>query len=106
MSTINNSAFNKRITYFFIILPDTILHFSNYLNENSLKGHRVRILDNIYNIGITEFTKNINKNEIYKNLIEFNKEKELDEWIISGLTKKEQDDIFQSENENETIDSP
>ena len=79
MSTINNSAFNKRITYFFIILPDTILHFSNYLNENSLKGHRVRILDNIYNIGITEFTKNINKNEIYKNLIEFNKEKELDE---------------------------
>ena len=59
MSTINNSAFNKRITYFFIILPDTINHFSNYLNENSLKGNRVRILASIFNCGITDFTKNI-----------------------------------------------
>ena len=106
MSTINNSAINKKITYFFIILPNTILHFSNYLNENSLKGQRVRILSNIFNIGITEFTKNINQNETYKELLEFEKAKEIDEWIISGLSKKEQDELFNSDSENEINDSP
>ena len=100
------STINKKITYFFIVLPDTILHFSNYLNENSLKGQRVRILTDIFNNGITEFTKNVNQNEIYKNLLEFEKAKEIDEWIISGLNKKEQDELFNSDSENELIDSP
>ena len=100
------STINKKISYFFIVLPDTILHFSNYLNENSLKGQRVRILADIFNNGITEFKKNINKNEAYKNLLEFENAKEIDEWIISGLTKKEQDELFNSDSENELIDSP
>jgi len=111
MSTINysndnNKAIYKKITYFFIILPDTILHFSNYLNENSSKGNRIRILADIFNNGITEFTKNLNENEIFKQLLEFEKAKELDEWIISGLTKKDQDELFNSDSENELNDSP
>jgi hypothetical protein len=56
--------------YLFIVLPDTILHFSNYLHEMSSKGHRVRILSNIFNLGITEFTKNINQNDTFKQFLE------------------------------------
>jgi len=94
------------ITKLFIFLPDTINFFSDYINDNSAKGARVRYLLNIYNNGITEFTKNINTNDIGKKLIEFEKVKELDEWIISGLSKKEQDEIFNSESEDEITDSP
>jgi hypothetical protein len=92
------------INNFFNWLPETILNFSYYITENSGKGDRIRLLIEILKKGPNEFLKN----ESSKKLLEFTKPIELDEWIISGLTKKEQDDIFHSdyENENETIDSP
>jgi hypothetical protein len=90
------------INNFFNWLPETILNFSYHITENSDKGNRIRLLIEILKKGPIEFSKN----ESSKKLLEFTSPIELDEWIISGLTKKEQDDIFHSESENETIDSP
>ena len=90
------------VNNFFNWLPKTIFYFSYYITEKSGKGDRIRLLIEILKNGQIEFLNN----EFSTKLLEFTSPIELDEWIISGLTKKEQDDFFHSEYENETIDSP
>jgi hypothetical protein len=90
------------VNNFFDWLPKTIFYFSYYITEKSGKGDRIRLLIEIFKNGPIEFLNN----EFSTKLLEFTSPIELDEWIISGLTKKEQDDVFHSEYENETIDSP
>jgi hypothetical protein len=97
---------STEISRLFIWLPGTITHFTHYLNDNSGKGDRIRYINKIFNEGITVFTKNLENDNIGKLILEFNKPKELDEWIISGLTKKEQDELFNSESEDDINDSP
>ena len=94
------------INKFFEWLPDTILNFAYCLNENSEKEKRVKLLKQILLLGQLEFEKVIKENNSFKMLLEFERQKELDEWVISGLNKKQQDEIFYSDSEVEIVDSP
>ena len=95
----------------------TVLNDMIYPNipMNEGKLFRLEILNSIYNKGIEEYYNTINENtpdfycsldgseKIY--LVDFQTESELREWVISGMSKKEQDLFFIESSEEDSCDS-
>ena len=89
--------FNRLFTF----IPETLDEFKKYSLDNSHKGLRYKYLNYIWNRGITQYYKTITdqtpdfwegSDKVY--LVDFETQLELNEWIISGLSKKSQDEIF------------
>jgi len=85
----------------FKFIPETLDEFKGYSNDNSHKGLRYKYLNYIWNRGITQYYKTIGEqtpdfwegsDKVY--LVDFETQLELNEWIISGLSKKDQDELF------------
>jgi len=95
----------------------TILNEMKYPNipMNQEKLFRLEILRSIYNGGLEKYYSTINENtpdyycslngseKIY--LVDFQIESEVREWVISGMSKKEQDEFFIGSSEEDSCDS-
>jgi hypothetical protein len=93
-------------------IPKILNHYKDELNNESNRGLRLRYLFNLNFIGIQKYIEFYN-NYVLSNtyepfyILEFVNEIELKEWIISGLNKQEQDEIFNGESsEEDIVDSP
>ena len=105
-----------KYAYLFSMLQNVLVdmkHYNDIKNDNKNdKFTRYTYLKNIYLSGIENYNNKINKNiedfkDFYNNpcyLKDFKSENELNEWILSGMSKKEQDEFFIPE--SETPDSP
>jgi len=93
----------------------TVLNEMKYPNipMNSDKLFRLEFLRTIYNGGLEKYYKTITEEtpdyyahskseKIY--LVDFETESELREWVISGMSKKDQNEFFNTE-EEESLDS-
>ncbi len=81
------------------------------ITMNSDKLFRLEFLQSIYNGGLEKYYTTINENtpdyydgieKIY--LVDFETESEIREWVISGMSKKDQNEFFNTE-EEESLDS-
>lgn len=101
---------NDKYSNLFKIISNVLEDMKHYNNDPSPKGNRYNYIKNIYKNGINKCIENENTpdfkdfkdfegNNCY--LKDFENDRELCEWIISGLSKKEQDDFFKSESDEE-----
>lgn len=94
----------------------TVLNEMKYPNIpiNSDKLFRLEFLRSIYNGGFENYYNKINEEtpdyyvhskseKVY--LVDFQTESELREWVISGMSKKEQDQFFIGSSEEDSCDS-
>jgi hypothetical protein len=87
-------------------------HYNNINNNTNDKYVRYTYLKNVYLSGIEIYNNKINNNicdfrDFNNNLCylkDFETENELNEWILSGMSKKEQEEFFIPE--SEVPDSP
>jgi len=99
-----------KYVYLFSMLKNVLIDMKHY-NENKNtndKSIRYTYLKNIYLAGIENYNNKINNNiydfKDFNNnscyLKDFETENELNEWILSGMSKKEQDEFFLSGSES------
>jgi hypothetical protein len=83
---------------FFDWLLTIIINNLDCYKDNTTKGMRLRYLHFLFEMNDKEFMEYINnsKSENFNlnTILEFDKESELLEWVISGLSKKDQEVIF------------
>ena len=101
-----------KYTHLFSMLQNVLIdmkHYNDIKNNNrNDKFIRYIYLKNIYLSGIENYNNKINENiEDFKDfhnnpcyLKDFENENELNEWILSGMSKKEQDEFFISGSES------
>ena len=103
--------FERLFNWIQIILND--VKYPN-IPINSDKLFRLEFLRSIYNGGLEKYYNTINEEtpdyyvhskseKVY--LVDFQTEFELREWIISGMSKKEQDQFFIGSSEEDSCDS-
>jgi len=102
----------------FGMIPNVLKEMNHYDKSECDKGKRYKYLKTIYECGPKLYMKHLETNnhdffDIQYNkcyLKDFAKEIELKEWILSGLSKNEQDDFFVTNNEvsdeEDFLDSP
>jgi len=105
-STNNKFRTLEHFNRLFTFIPETLDEFKEYSLDNSYKGLRYKYLNYIWNKGITQYYKTITEQtpdfwegseKVY--LVDLETQLELNEWIISGLSKKSQDEVFAHESE-------
>jgi hypothetical protein len=101
-----------KYTSLFNMIQNVLIDMKHYNdiknNDTNDKFIRYRYIKNIYLDGIESYISKINKNiEDFKDfhnnpcyLKDFENENELNEWILSGMSKKEQDEFFLSGSES------
>ena len=103
---------NDACILLFSIIPNVLEDMKHYNNEKSNKGNRYNYLKNIYEYGIDNYNYKIKLNshdfvDMDENICylkDFKTSIELNEWILSGMSKKEQDDFFKPDSDQP--DSP
>lgn len=115
-TTQSTNEFKPKISFdrLFNWIP-TVLNEMKYPNipMNSEKLFRLEFLQSIYNGGVDKYYTTIDEytpdyyNESEKiYLVDFETESELREWVISGMSKKDQNEFFNTEaEEEESLDS-
>jgi hypothetical protein len=106
---------NNKIVNLFKIIYNVLEDMKYHANSNTEKGNRYNYLKNIYINGVDKYYNKIISNtfdsyDFYdfqgniSYLKDFETYGELNEWILSGMSKKEQDEFFKSESDQP--DSP
>ena len=98
---------NDKYTNLFKMISYVLEDMKHYNNEQSIKGNRYNYIKNIYINGMNKCKENENTPDFIDFegnncfLKDFETDRELCEWIISGMSKKEQDEFFKSESDAE-----
>jgi hypothetical protein len=99
------NVLNDKYTNLFKMIPFVLEDMKHYNNEQSIKGNRYNYIKELFSNGMRKSIENIpdfidfEGNNCY--LKEFETERELCEWIISGMSKREQDEFFKSESDEQ-----
>ena len=102
------NVLNDKYTNLFKMIPYVLEDMKHYNNEQSIKGNRYNYIKELFTNGMRKLIEDIpdfidfDGNKCY--LKDFEIERELNEWILSGMSKKEQDEFFKSESDQP--DSP
>jgi hypothetical protein len=99
----------------FKMICNVLEDMKHHANSNTEKGNRYNYLKNIYLKGVDKYYNKIISNTFdsydfydFQGNISYLKDfetcGELNEWILSGMSKKEQDEFFKSESDQP--DSP
>ena len=110
-----SNVLNDKLVNLFKMIGYVLEDMKHHSNNNNEKGNRYNYLKNIYLNGIDKYhnkiiSKSYDSYDFYdfdgkiSYLKDFESQNELNEWILSGMSKKEQDDFFKSESDQP--DSP